>query len=293
LPTFPHGFPDDFILDYQAAIGRPTLGNVVASGTEIIARLGEAHLETGDPIVYTSADSVFQLAAHEDAAPLRQLYQWCETAREMLRDDLAVGRVIARPFAGALGHFQRTANRHDYSLDPVGPTVLDSLVRAGKQVLGVGKIKDIYNGRGITGSQPTKSNADGIAAALAAMDQLTDGLVFVNLVDFDMLYGHRNDPTGYGQALAEADRLLAPLADRCEKEGFLLMITADHGNDPTTADTDHNREYVPLLVCGQGIRPNADLGIRRTFADIAATIAERHQLDFAGPGESFWPAIKI
>ncbi len=292
LPTFPQGFPDDFILDYQEAIGRLTLGNVVASGTEIIQRLGAAHMETGYPIVYTSADSVFQLAAHEEVIPLHQLYQFCETARRMLTDDLGVGRVIARPFVGAPGNFSRTANRHDYSLRPIGPTILEGLAAAGKQVLAVGKIKDIYAGYGITGHRPTTSNAEGIAVTLEMLDQLEDGLIFTNLVDFDMLYGHRNNPQGYAEALEEADRLLAPLAKRCEAEGILLMITADHGNDPTTADTDHNREYVPVLACGGGIKKGVDLGIRETFADIAATLAERHQIPWTGPGKSFYPLIK-
>lgn len=292
LPTFPQGFPDDFILDYQEAIGCLTLGNVVASGTEIIERLGAVHMETGYPIIYTSADSVFQLAAHEEVVPLYQLYQWCETARNLLRDDLGVGRVIARPFIGKPGSFTRTANRHDYSLRPIGPTVLESLAAAGKQVLAVGKIKDIYAGYGITGHRPTASNADGIAATFQMLDQLQDGLIFTNLVDFDMIYGHRNNPQGYAQALEEADGLLAPLAKRCEEEGIMLMITADHGNDPTTADTDHNREYVPILACGGGLKKGVDLGTRETFADIAATLAERHQIAWKGPGKSFYSLIK-
>lgn len=292
LPTFPQGFPEDFILDYQEAIGRLTLGNVVASGTEIIERLGAAHMETGYPIVYTSADSVFQLAAHEEVVPLQQLYQWCETARKMLADDLGVGRVIARPFIGRPGNFTRTANRHDYSLRPIGPTILEGLAAAGRQVLAVGKIKDIYAGCGVTGHRPTVSNADGIAATFQMLDQLQDGLIFTNLVDFDMIYGHRNNPQGYAQALEEADRLLAPLAKRCEEEGVMLMITADHGNDPTTADTDHNREYVPILACGGGLKKGVDLGTRETFADIAATLAERHQISWSGPGKSFYSLIK-
>ncbi len=291
FPTFPNGFPKDFVTEFQKAIGTGTLGNVVASGTTIIEELGEAHLETGYPIIYTSADSVFQIAAHEEVVPLTTLYDWCLIARDMLKGDLGVGRVIARPFAGKPGNFKRTANRHDYSLDPIKPTILERMAAAGQQVISIGKIKDIFNGKGITSSKPSISNADGIAKTMEAMDELTEGLIFVNLVDFDMLYGHRNNPIGYGDALEEADRLLQPLAKRCCEEGYMLILSADHGNDPTTPDTDHNREYVPLLVYGQDIKENHDLGIRSTFADVAATLAKRHHIPYEGPGSSFYEDI--
>jgi phosphopentomutase len=209
----------------------------------------------------------------------------------MLQGDLAVGRVIARPFIGKPGHFTRTPNRHDYSLDPIAPTLLDQLSAAGQQVIAVGKIKDIFNGRGITDHKATVSNVDGVAKTLQAMDELKEGIIFTNLVDFDMLYGHRNNPIGYGDALEEADRLLKPLVEHCMSEDILLIISADHGNDPTTADTDHNREYVPLLVCGQRIKSDFNLGIRSTFADVAATIAQRHQVAYSGPGSSFYQLI--
>lgn len=291
FPTFPNGFPKDFVAAFQKAIGTGTLGNVVASGTAIIEALGEEHMRTGYPIIYTSADSVFQIAAHEEVVPLTTLYAWCRIARDMLQGDLGVGRVIARPFAGKPGSFKRTANRHDYSLDPIKKTILERMADAGQQVISIGKIKDIFNGKGITSSKPSVSNADGIAKTLEAMDELREGLIFVNLVDFDMLYGHRNNPIGYGDALEEADRLLQPLAQRCYEEGYMLILSADHGNDPTTPDTDHNREYVPLLVYGQNIKADYDLGIRSTFADVAATLAQCHQIPYEGPGSSFYESV--
>jgi phosphopentomutase len=291
LRTFPQGFPQDLIAAFQKQIGRNILGNKVASGTAIIAELGAEHMETGFPIVYTSADSVFQIAAHEEIVPLETLYEWCRIARNLLKSDWAVGRVIARPFIGHPGNFTRTSNRHDFSLDPVAETVLDLLTGQGQQVIGVGKIKDIFNGRGITESFSTTSNADGVVKTLEAMDRLKEGLIFTNLVDFDMLYGHRNDPTGYGLALEAVDSLLKEVVRRSYDEDFMLMISADHGNDPTTPDTDHNREYVPILVCGAGIKANQPLGIRETFADVAATIAQRHQAAYNGPGQSFYNQI--
>jgi len=289
--TFPDGFPADFIQEFENAIGRKVLGNVAASGTAIIQELGAQHMATGYPIVYTSADSVFQIAAHEEIVPLETLYKWCEIARGMLKGDLTVGRVIARPFIGEPGKFVRTANRHDYSLDPLDTTVLDLLKADGQQVIGVGKISSIFNDCGITESVFTVSNADGMAKTMEAMDRLEKGLIFTNLVDFDMLYGHRNDPVGYGKALEEVDSLLQDLVKRCYEEDFMLMISADHGNDPTTADTDHNREYVPILVCGAGIKADRPLGIRQTFADVAATLANRHQVEYKGPGTSFYEQI--
>lgn len=293
FPTFPEGFPPSFVRAFEQAIGRGTLGNVVASGTAIIETLGQEHLETGFPIIYTSADSVFQIAAHEDIVPLQTLYDWCRTAREMLQGELGVGRVIARPFMGQPGSFKRTAHRHDFSLDPIKPTILDRMASAGRQVIAVGKIKDIFNNNGITSSKPSVSNADGIQKTLEAMDALKDGLIFVNLVDFDMLYGHRNNPQGYGDALEEADQLLLPLVKRCFDEDFMLIISADHGNDPTTADTDHNREYVPLLVCGKAVKADQNLGVRSSFADVAATLAQRHSIDYDGPGTGFYHEITL
>lgn len=291
LKTFPEGFPEELIKTFEKRIGRLVLGNKVASGTAIIDELGAEHMETGYPIVYTSADSVFQIAAHEDIVPLELLYEWCKIAREILKDEWAVGRVIARPFLGSPDDFVRTANRHDYSLDPVGTTLLDVLVEQEKQVLGIGKIKDIFNGRGITSSQPTSSNLDGMKKTMETINQLEDGLLFVNLVDFDMLYGHRNNPEGYGAALEEVDQALEALIEHCYKEDILLMISADHGNDPTTPDTDHNREYVPILVCGKKVRQNVNLRIRGTFADVAQTLAQYHGVEFDGPGESFYEAL--
>lgn len=290
LPTFPEGFPEEIILEYERRIGRKTLGNKAASGTEIIKELGEEHLKTGYPIIYTSADSVFQLAAHEEVIPLEQLYEFCRIAREMLQGPWAVGRVIARPFTGVPGNFTRTANRHDYSLEPSGPTVLDALKASGKEVVAVGKIADIFAGRGITRSIPTKDNRDGVEQTLKAWKELQDGLIFTNLVEFDSTFGHRNDPRGYAQKLEEFDEMLPRLMDLVRDEG-LLILTADHGNDPTTLSTDHNREYVPLLVYGACVKPGTDLGTRKTFADIAATLAELFQISFDNPGESFLPQI--
>ncbi|MEA4891791.1 MAG: phosphopentomutase [Peptococcaceae bacterium] len=295
LPTFPQGFPYDFILAFQEAIGRQTLGNFVASGTEIIQRYGEYHMESGCPIVYTSADSVFQIAAHEEVIPVYELYRICEIARDMLQgEELGVGRVIARPFIGEPGSFTRTANRKDFSLSPTGPTLLDTLARAGQQVIAVGKISDIFNGRGISESHHTENNADGARRTLDLMDRLQEGLIFTNLVDFDMLYGHRNNAAGYAQALEEVDGLLAPVIEKALADDWLLLVTADHGNDPTTPDTDHNREYVPVLACGGAIRANVNLGVRESFSDIAATIARRQGVaeEYRGPGKSFYELIK-
>ena len=294
LPTFPDGFPTDFILDFQEALGRQTLGNFVASGTEIIERYGEYHIQSGCPIVYTSADSVFQIAAHEEVIPVPELYRICEIAREMLVDDLGVGRVIARPFIGEPGRFVRTANRRDFSLSPTGPTLLDALVKEGQQVIGVGKISDIFNGRGITESYHTEDNTDGARRTLALMDRLDCGLIFTNLVDFDSKYGHRNNAPGYAAALEAADTCLGPIIQKALTEDWLLLITADHGNDPTTPDTDHNREYVPLLACGKGLKADIDLGVRQSFSDVAATIAQRHGVSSAyqGAGESFYDLLK-
>ncbi len=290
MPTFPNGFPPEIITAFEEKIGRPILGNKVASGTEIIEELGAEHMRTGYPIVYTSADSVFQIAAHEEVIPVEQLYDFCKIAREMLIGKWAVGRVIARPFIGQPGSFQRTARRHDYSLHPPRPTVLDAMQEKGLPVISVGKIYDIFAGCGITESYPTKDNLDGVHKTLEAWSRLKEGLVFTNLVEFDSGFGHRNNPQGYAEKIEEFDQVLPQLMAAVEGEG-ILIITADHGNDPTTPSTDHDREYVPLLIYGHGVKAGVDLGTRATFADIAATLSEIFDLDFVGPGQSFWCEI--
>jgi len=289
FPVYPHGFPADLVKAYEKKIGRPVLGNKVASGTAIIEELGAKHLSTGYPIVYTSADSVFQVAAHEEIIPLEELYRICRTAREMLTGEHAVGRVIARPFEGKPGDFRRTVNRHDFSLKPPGSTLLDLLKKNGIKVTAVGKVKDIFDGEGVTDAIPTKGNAEGMDEVLKLLQSDTDGFVFTNLVDFDMLYGHRNNPRGYADALEELDRWF-PALIKSLHENDVLIVTADHGCDPTTASTDHSREYVPLLVYGKHLRGGVNLGVRETFADIAATVAEIFGLKF-GVGESFWPRV--
>lgn len=271
FPTFPHGFPDAFLERFSQAVGRPCIGNCTASGTEIIQRLGDEAVRRGALIVYTSADSVFQVAAHEEVVPLSELYAICQTARGMLTGDLAVGRVIARPFVGGQGQYVRTANRRDFSLEPTGRTMLDALQAAGRDVLAVGKISDIFAGRGITESFPTHGNEEGERALLDLLERDFSGLLFVNLVDFDMLYGHRRDAEGYGRALEHFDRTLGE-ALRCLRPGDLLAVTGDHGCDPTFRGTDHTREYVPLLLHGGA---TGDLGVRTSFSDLAATVC-RH-----------------
>lgn len=285
--TYPNGFPAELIREFEQRIGRKVLGNKVASGTEIIEELGEEHMRTGDVIVYTSADSVFQVAAHEEVVPLEELYRICQIARELtLRDEFAVTRVIARPFVGKPGAFVRTANRHDYSVKPFAPTVMNRLVEAGLTSIAIGKISDIYADEGITRSIRTKDNMDGVDQLLKTMNEEFTGLSFVNLVDFDAKFGHRRDPEGYGRALMEFDaripELLGALGD-----GDLLIITADHGNDPVHHGTDHTREYVPLLVYHKGIVQGSDLGVRGTFADVGATIAENFGVKAPEIGESF------
>lgn len=291
FPTFPNGFPEELIKEFENLIGRKTLGNEVASGTEIIERLGQKHMETGFPIVYTSADSVFQIAAHEEILPLSELYRMCEIARKLLTGPYKVGRVIARPFVGAPGNFTRTSNRHDYSLKPTAKTLLDNLKESHKQVISVGKINDIFAGQGITVGYPTLNNMDGFDKTLKAYQELRDGLVFANLVDFDAKYGHRNDPKGYAQALEEFDKRLPELWKVMDKE-TILIIAGDHGCDPTTVSTDHSREYTPLLVMGSGVKSGIDLKIRESFADIGATLAEYFEVDYSGSGESFWQVIR-
>lgn len=271
FPTFPHGFPDAFLERFSQAVGRPCIGNCTASGTEIIQRLGDEAVRRGALIVYTSADSVFQVAAHEEVVPLSELYAICQTARGMLTGDLAVGRVIARPFVGGQGEYVRTANRRDFSLEPTGRTMLDALQAAGRDVLAVGKISDIFAGRGITESFPTHGNEEGERALLDLLEHDFSGLLFVNLVDFDMLYGHRRDAEGYGRALEHFDRTLGEALRRL-RPGDLLAVTGDHGCDPTFRGTDHTREYVPLLLHGGA---TGDLGVRTSFSDLAATVC-RH-----------------
>jgi phosphopentomutase len=285
LPVFPNGFPKEFLDAFSAATGRGVLCNRPYSGTEVIRDYGDAHMKTGDLIVYTSADSVFQVAAHEEIVPVEQLYEYCEIARKMLKGDLGVGRVIARPFVGESGNFTRTSRRHDFSLEPPKTTMLDQLKDAGYDVIGVGKINDIFAGRGITEFVRTKDNADGIEQTLKYMAQDFEGLCFVNLVDFDMLYGHRNDVEGYAKALAFFDKKLPEILGNMHSED-ILMITADHGCDPGTPSTDHSREYTPLLLTGAGIEPGTDFGTRKTFGDIAATILDYFKIPAKTEGES-------
>jgi phosphopentomutase len=271
FPVFPRGFPPEIVEEFEAKIGRQILGNKAASGTEIIDELGAEHMRTGCPIVYTSADSVFQVAAHVDIIPLPDLYRMCEIAREMLRGPNEVGRVIARPFEGEPGHFKRTADRHDYAVPPPSGMLLDELAEHHVPVYAIGKISDIFLGRGITHSVKTKNNEDGMEKTMDAMRSQSDGLIFVNLVDFDQQYGHRNDVDGYARALEAADRWIPNLE---LKPADLLIITADHGCDPTTASTDHSREYTPLLVYGQHVAAGHNLGTRNSLADIGQTVAE-------------------
>lgn len=286
FPVYPHGFPADLISEYERRIGRKVLGNYPASGTAIIEELGQEHTRTGCPIVYTSGDSVFQVAAHEEIVPIEELYRICRVAREMLTGEHAVGRVIARPFLGRPGAFSRTERRKDFSLLPPKPTILDLVKEAGLEVMGVGKIEDIFANRGLTQSNHTGNNMDTLDAILQFVAQGAPGLIFANLIDFDMLYGHRNNPRGYAEALEAFDRRLPELLDALFP-GDLLILTADHGNDPTTPSTDHSREQVPLLVAGPQVRPGADLGTRSTFADVAATIAELLQTKPPFAGASF------
>ena len=287
LPTYPNGFPDEVLEPFKAATGRGVLANAPWSGTAVIDEYGAEHMRTGDLIVYTSADSVFQIAAHEDVVPLEKLYEYCHIARELLQGKHGVGRVIARPFVGdPVNGFKRTSNRHDYSLEPAKDTLLDVLKASGKDSIAVGKIHDIFAGRGDTEFVYNKSNADGMDHALHYAEQDFNGLCFVNLVDFDMLYGHRRDIDGYANALTEFDTWLPKLMEKMGDED-IVMITADHGCDPAyTETTDHTREYVPLLILGKGVKPGS-LGTRTSFADIAATVAELLGVSLDTPGKSF------
>ena len=286
LPTYPNGFPEEILRPFRQATGRGVLANAPWSGTAVIEKYGQEHMRTGDLIVYTSADSVFQIAAHEEVVPPQQLYEYCRIARKLLNGAHGVGRVIARPFVGKPGNFVRTANRHDFSLEPPGQTLLDAVKAAGLDCIGVGKIYDIFAGRGLTDYVYTKSNGDGMARAEEYAKQDFAGLCFVNLVDFDMVYGHRRDESGYAAALSAFDEWLGRFLELLGQED-LVLITADHGCDPSYgATTDHTREYVPLLALGKAVRPG-NLGTRSTFADIAATVAQLLGVNLNTPGKSF------
>lgn len=273
FPLFPNGFPREIMTVFEDRVGRSTIGNKAASGTEILKELGEEHVRTGSPIVYTSADSVFQIAAHEDVIPLWELYKICDTAREILRGPYEVGRVIARPFTGEAGAFARTSNRHDYAVPPPAGMLLDQLAERKIPVHSVGKIFDVFLGRGVSIYDKTKTNAEGMKVTLEAMDVTPEGLIFVNLVDFDMLYGHRNDVEGYARALEEADAWAPSLLAAMDRDD-LAVFCADHGCDPTTPSTDHSREYTPLLAYSPSARGGTNLGTRATLSDIGQTVAE-------------------
>ena len=286
FPTYPDGFPDEVIDEFEKEIGKKVLGNKPASGTVIIEELINKHFETGNPIVYTSADSVFQIAAHEEVIPVEELYKMCRKARKILTGKHGVGRVIARPFVGKAGNLERTERRKDFSLKPPKNTLLDNIKEANKEVYSVGKIDDIFANRGITASNHTIDNMESVDAILDFMEKESEGLIFANLVEYDMIYGHRRDVEGYAQALEEFDQRLPEIKDKLN-DNDILFITADHGCDPTYEGTDHTREYVPLLVYGNKIKVNNDLNIRDSFADLAATIAELLSVEKPENGESF------
>lgn len=273
LPVYPNGFPEEILEKFREATGREVLCNLPYSGTDVIRDYGEEHMKTGALIVYTSADSVFQIAAHEEIVPVEELYRYCEIAREILCGEHGVGRVIARPFIGEAPNFQRTANRHDFSLLPPRDTMLDAILEAGYDTYGIGKIYDIFAGKGIAHTQRIQNNVDGMEKTLEMQEKEFKGLCFVNLVDFDMMYGHRNDIEGYANAATVFDRQLKTFLERMRPED-ILMITADHGCDPGFRGTDHSREHTPLLICGEDIKENVNLGTRETFADIAATVLD-------------------
>ena len=284
--TFPSGFPADLIAEFERRIGRRILGNVGASGTEIIERLGAEHLRTGNPIVYTSADSVFQVAAHEAVIPVDDLYRMCETAFDLFVTGIGVARVIARPFIGAPGAFTRTANRRDYALEPTGDTLLDRLAAQQIPVVAIGKIHDLFGGRGIARALRSRSDSDGLDQLETAMADTPSGLIFVNLVDFDTVYGHRNDVDGYAENLERFDARLAGILPMLRRDD-LLAVTADHGNDPSTPSTDHSREYVPVLLAGPQVLAGVNLGTRPTFADLGQTIADNFGVPRLAQGTSF------
>lgn len=286
MPTYPEGFPEEILREFERRTGRGIICNEVGSGTEMIKRYGEEHVRTGKWIVYTSADSVFQVAAHEEVIPLEELYAACRTAREMLTGEHAVGRVIARPFVGEAPDFTRTVNRHDFSLEPPAETLLDRLKARGLQVIGVGKIYDIFAGRGLTRTFPNEGNEKNMDVTCRLLEEDFEGLCFVNLVDFDMIYGHRNNIEGYTDALNAFDIRLGEMLQKL-KEDDILMITADHGCDPGFDGTDHTREYVPFFCCGQKVKADVNIGTRGSFADIAATIADIFGIGWNGAGRSF------
>jgi phosphopentomutase len=286
FPVFPNGFPAELMTEFERRIGRGTLANKAASGTAIIEELGAEHVRTGKPIVYTSADSVFQIAAHEDVVPVPELYRWCEIAYELAGKGMGVGRVIARPFVGSAGAFRRTANRRDFALTPTAPTLLDRVKEAELPVVAICKIEDLFAGHGITVAVHTASDEQGMDEVVRAMAATPRGLIFANLVDFDTLYGHRNDVAGYAANLERFDARLGDLLAQLSPRD-LLVLTADHGNDPTTPSTDHAREYVPIFVTGAAVRPDTDLGTRATFADVGQTLAELFGVDPLPSGRSF------
>jgi phosphopentomutase len=290
--VFPDGFPAELINELEEKSGRKVIGNKPASGTEILDELGKEHVETGALIVYTSADSVLQIAAHEEIVPLEELYKICKIARELTLDEkYMVGRVIARPFVGKAGEFTRTPNRHDYALKPFGKTVMNELKDQNYDVIALGKISDIYDGEGVTQAIRTKSNMDGMDKFIETFDQAFTGLSFINLVDFDALYGHRRDPIGYGKALEEYDARLPEVFSKMTEDD-LLIITADHGNDPVHAGTDHTREYVPLIVYSKRFNGGSEIPLRKTFADIGATVADNFRVKMPDYGTSFLNELK-
>lgn len=289
--TYPEGFPGEFIEKFQKAIGRQVLGNYTASGTVIIEELGPAHEETGKPIVYTSADSVFQIAANTAVIPLEELYHICEIAREMLQGEWSCGRVIARPYIMEEGKRVRTADRRDYAVSPTGPTMLDHVAALGQETYAIGKIRDIFNGQGITTSVHTESNMDGVDKTIDALQMDFEGLIFTNLVDFDSKYGHRRDPQGYGRAIEEFDARL-PQIRAAMKAGDVLILCADHGNDPVHSGWDHTREHVPMVIFGEEIKGGVDLGTRDSFADIGASVCEMLGAEKTAIGESFWQMVR-
>jgi len=290
FPVYPNGFPPEIIDEFEKSINTKIIGNFAASGTEIINMLGDEHVKTGYPIVYTSADSVFQIAAHEDIVLVERLYEMCKIARKILTGEHAVGRVIARPFIGKSGEYKRTSRRKDFSLDPIEKTVLDYAKEMGYKVKTVGKIEDIFNKKGITDAVHIQNNMDGVEKTLQYMKESFEGILFTNLVDFDMLYGHRNDIEGYAKALIEFDDRVTEILE-CLKDDDILFITADHGCDPSTESTDHSREYVPLIAYGKKLKKGINLGTRSTFADIAQTVAHYLGIDAGFKGTSFLEQI--
>ncbi len=291
FPTFPNGFPQDFINKFEEAISTKTIGNYSASGTIIINDLGDEHVKTKFPIVYTSADSVFQIAMHEEVYSIEEQYQICQIARDMLVGDFEVGRVIARPFVGTSGNYTRTSRRKDYSIDPPY-TLLNAIQEQDQEVISIGKIIDIFSGKGISNYVKTANNLEGIKATIEAIKESSSGLIFTNLVDFDMLYGHRRDIEGYGNCLMEFDQYLPEILESLAEDD-LLIITADHGNDPSAPGTDHTREYIPILTYGQMVKKGENIGIRNTFADISSTVAEALAVNFKSPGKSYLSKISI